>query len=140
MNFELLSCGCYAELSAQNPLSLQAALHLEDLASIPCILLASRTQQNTEQAYFQDTLGFSGRFLFAETLGEARLMVAGNRGFLPLESIGTLPAPETSVRRLPICVGDRQLKRNYCLFWSREHSSAYPEAFAAILRGLLPTP
>ena len=51
-------------------------------------------------------------------------MVAGNRGFLPVERVGTLPP----------C---GQLKRNYCLFWVKENASYYIEEFAEILRKLL---
>lgn len=101
-NYQLLQCGCYAELSVRNRLSSQDSVELEDLKHSACILISSREQQNTEEDYFRNTLGFGGRFLFAESLEEGRLMVAGNRGFLPIESVGTLPPAGTSIRRLPI--------------------------------------
>lgn len=67
-------------------------------------------------------------------------MVAGNRGFLPIESVGTLPPPGAAIRRIPIMQSGRQLKRNYCLFWVREQSNYYIEEFARMLRGLLGEP
>ena len=80
---------------------------------------------------------FGGRFLFAENLEEGRLMVAGNRGFLPIESVGTLPPPVAAVKRLPIMENGKQLQRNYCLFWVKEHTNYYIEEFAETLRKLL---
>ena len=136
-NYQLLQCGCYAEFSVRNRLSSQESVELESLKRTPCILISSREQQNTEQDYFQNTLGFGGNFLFAENLEEGRLMVAGNRGFLPVESVGTLPPPGAAVKRLPIVQNGRQLKKNYCVFWLKEHTNYYIEEFAEILRKLL---
>ena len=82
-------------------------------------------------------LGFGGSFLFAENLEEGRLMVVGGRGFLPIESIGTLPPVGASIRRLPVCRGNRQIFRNYCLFWNKEHSNYYIEEFAGLLKKLI---
>ena len=136
-NYQLLRCGCYAEISARNPISSQESVELEELKHISCILISSREQQNTEEDNFKNTLGFGGRFLFAENLEEGRLMVAGGRGFLPVESVGTLPPPSAAIRRLPIMQNGQQLQKNYCLFWIKEHSNYYIEEFAQMLRNLL---
>ena len=103
VNYNLLQCGCYAEISTHNPLSGRQSVQLEELKQIPCILISSKEQQNVEQEYYKNTLGFGGSFLFADNLEEGRLMVASNRGFLPIESIGTLPPESASIRRLPVC-------------------------------------
>lgn len=136
-NYQLLQCGCYAEISVRNRLSSRQSVDLETLKHTPCILISSREQQNTEQDYFQNTLGFAGKFLFAENLEEGRLMVAGNRGFLPIESAGTLPPPGAAIKRLPILQNGRRLQRNYCVFWLKEHTNYYIEEFAEILKKLL---
>ena len=136
-NYQLLQCGCYAELSVSSSLSSQESVELDSLKRIPCILISSREQQNTEQDYFQNTLGFGGQFLFAENLEEGRLMVAGNRGFLPIESVGTLPPAGAAIRRLPIVRIGQQLQRNYCVFWLKDQTNYYIEEFAGILRKLL---
>lgn len=136
-NYQLLQCGCYAELSVRNRLSSQDSVELEDLKHSACILISSSEQQNTEEDYFRNTLGFGGRFLFAESLEEGRLMVAGNRGFLPIESVGTLPPAGTSTRRLPIMQNGQQLRRNYCVFWVKEQTNYYIEEFAELLKKLL---
>lgn len=136
-NFQLLKCGCYVELSVRSPLAEQESVTMEELKRQACILISSREQQNIEEDYYKNTLGFGGRFLFAENLEEGRLMVAGNRGFLPVERVGTLPPCGTGVKRLPVMEQGQQLKRNYCLFWVKENASYYIEEFAEILRKLL---
>lgn len=138
VNYELLKCGCYVELSSHNRLSEKSFVMMEELRQFPCILISSREQQNTEQDYYQNTLGFGGNFLFAENLEEGRLMVVGGRGFLPIESVGTLPPVMPNVCRLPLYRGQKQLERNYCAFWQKENGNYYVEEFANILhRSLL---
>ena len=137
VNFELARCGCYAEISARNPLSQREWVGLEDLKRLPCILISSREQQNTEQDYYQNTLGFGGSYLFADTLEEGRLMVVSGRGFLPVESVGTLPPAGVSVRRLPVFRDGKQVTRNYCAFWRKDLGGYYVEEFAGILHRLL---
>ena len=113
VNFELLRCGCYAELSAQNRLCAREYVTLKDLGRTPCILISSGEQQSVEEDYYRNTLGFRGNFLFAENLEEGRLMAAGNRGFLPVDGVGTLPPEGPAIRRLPICRNGEQLSRSY---------------------------
>lgn len=137
VNFELLKCGCYVEVSNLNPLSKQSQVELGQLKRIPCILVSSKEQQKAEQEYYKKTLGFGGRFLFVESLEEARLMVVGNRGFLPIERVGTLSPESLSTQRLPLCRGGKQIQRNYCAFWRKEHSNYYIEEFAGLLRKFL---
>lgn len=139
VNFQLLRCGCYVEISTRNSLSGQEYVRLQDLRSTPCILIASKEQQNAEQEYYKNTLGFYGSFLFAGNLEEGRLMTVGNRGFLPIESVGTLPPPVPTIRRLPLMQNSTQLTRNYCVFWKKTQTNEYIEAFAELLRGLLKT-
>lgn len=137
VNFELMQCGCYAELSAHNPLSRQPYVRLEQLKRIPCILIASREQRNAEQEYYQHTLGFGSSYLFAEHLEEGRLLVVSNQGFLPIDRVGTLPPEGASIRRLPVYLGERQIVRNYCAFWHKDQDTRHVQAFADLLRRLL---
>ena len=136
-NYELERCGCCAEISVRSPLSSREAVKLEELKRTPCILISSREQREAEKEYYRNTLGFGGRFLFAESLEEGRLMVAGNRGFLPVESMGTHPPAGGAVRRLPIVQGGEPFRRNYCLFWIKERTNYYVEEFAEMFRKLL---
>lgn len=137
VNYELADCGCYAELSVNSPLSARGSVELDDLRLLPCILIAPRERRGAEQEYYQNTMGFGGSYIFAGSLEEGRLLVVSNRGFLPVDSVGTLPPTGASIRRLPICKGGRQLRRNYCVFWRRERTNYYIEEFASTLRALL---
>ena len=137
VNFELLECDCYVEVSSRSKLSLLERVTLEDLKRTPCILISSKEQQSIEQEYYQNTLGFSGNFLFAENLEEGRLMIVGNRGFMPLECVGTLTSPGPSICRIPLYRNEHRVRRNYCAFWNKERTNYYIEEFAEILRKLL---
>lgn len=137
VNFELLSCDCYIEVSVHNKLSGKESVTLNDLRGTSCILIASREQQDVEREFYQNTLGFGGSFLFAGNLEEGRLMALGNRGFLPVESVGTLPQVSDGMRRIPVYRGSEPLKRNYCAFWRKERTNYYIEEFAGILHSLL---
>lgn len=137
VNFELLSSDCYIEVSVHNKLSQRETVKLEDLKGTSCILITSKEQQNVEREFYQNTLGFGGSFLFAGNLEEGRLMVLGNRGFLPIESVGTLSQVSDGMKRIPIYRGKEPLKRNYCAFWRKERTNFYIEEFAGILHGLL---
>ena len=80
----LLECECFAEISGNHHLSTNEHLTLKELRQTPCILITPAGQRDGEAAYYRDTLGFVGNFLYAENLEEGRLMVLGNRGFLPV--------------------------------------------------------
>ena len=58
-NFQLLKCGCYAELSVRSPFAEQESVTMEELKRQACILISSREQQNIEEDYYKNTLGLS---------------------------------------------------------------------------------
>lgn len=123
----------FAEISRQNPLSQEDHLSLEALKRIPCILVASAEQEQAEGTYYADTLGFAENFLFARTLEDARLLVASNRGYLPLETFNTTAPSGTASVRLPLYKEGKPLLRHYCLFWRKTNSTYYVEEFASLL-------
>lgn len=133
-NFELIQPKVHIEISARNPLSKKETIDIQELKGIPCILIASSDQQAFEEEFYRNTLGFGGTFLFAESLEEGRMMVINNRGFLPIEVAGTLPAPAISVKRLPLVKNGQALIRNYCAFWKKERTNYYIEEFANVLK------
>ncbi len=125
---------CAIEISARNPIASLAYVNAGDLRNTPCILVASKEQQDTEQAYYQEIYGIESEVLFAETLEEARLLVVSGRGFLPIEG-GTTPDQfaETIARR-PLYRNGKPFTRNYCAFWKADNSGYYIETFAEILK------
>ena len=89
VNFELGKARCYAEVCLRNDLSKKESVNVDDLKNMPCILITSKEQQKSEREFYQQVLGFGGNFIYTQTLDEGQLMVAGNRGFMPVERIGT---------------------------------------------------
>ena len=133
-NFYICTGHAYIEVSCQCALSALSSVTLEDLRRIPCILISSKSQQENEQDYYQNTLGFSGRFLFADTLDEGRVMVAANRGFMPVESVQKLTDNVDTIKRIPLVEQGKQITRDYCAFWKKEKDNQYIRSFADMLK------
>lgn len=136
-NMVLLECECFAEISGVSHLSKNKHLTLLELKHTPCILIAPSEQRGGEISYYRDTLGFGGNFLFAENLEEGRLMVLGNRGFLPIENIGSLPPAVAAIKRVLLYRGERPIKRTICVFWLKKNTNYYIEEFAGMLHHLI---
>lgn len=133
----LLECECFAEISGNNHLSVKTYLTLKELKQTPCILISSSEQRDGEAAYYRDTLGFAGNFLYADNLEEGRLMVLGNRGFLPLENMGTMPPAIPAIKRIPLYRGEMPIRRTICAFWLKKNTNYYIEEFADTLCSLI---
>ena len=134
VNLILAACGMHIEISSRNAIAALPSVTTQELKNIPCILVASKDQRETEQDYYQTVLGFQGEFLYAENLEEARLLVISGQGFLPVEGNCQSFNPEASVRRIPLYREKEQITRNYCLFWKKDNSGYYIEEFADILK------
>ncbi len=134
VNLLLTTCESYVEVSAHSPLAQMERISPPELKNIPCILVASGAQRETEQAYYHDVVGFHGEFLYAENLEEARLMVIGRKGFLPVEGTGYAAAAGTAIVRIPLVRGEAPILRNYCAFWKKNNSGGYVEEFAQLLK------
>lgn len=131
----LLTVGSeFIEISSRNLIAALPSITPQELKNIPCILVASMEQRETEQEYYQSVIGFQGDFLYAENLEEARLMVIGGQGFMPVEGVKKAENFGASISRIPLFRGESQITRNYCAFWKRENSGYYVEEFADILK------
>lgn len=124
VNLEQKNAECIIEISERSELSAYERLEVGDLAKLSCIIVSSKDQRDTEAEYYRNILGFANDFLFAETQEEARLMVIGNRGFLPVEAVGKLPEVSGSIKRVPLYRKNRRVTRKYCLFWRSQRSAA----------------
>ena len=134
VNLLLTTCESYVEVPARSPLAQLSQITPAELKNIPCILVASAAQRETEQEYYQTVVGLQGEFLYAENMEEARLMVIGRKGFLPVEGAPALPAMGSSIVRLPLVRGEGPVMRNYCAFWKKDNSGYYVEEFAQLLK------
>lgn len=134
VNFQLVTSSSFVEVASRNPIAKQDLVEMDELAKIPCILVSSKDQQKQEREYYQNTVGFRGEILFAENLEEARLMVVGNKGFLPIEGGSEPTRFSASIRRLPLYRKGKTVRHNYCAFWKVDNSGYYIEEFADILK------
>ncbi len=134
VNFELIRSNCYIELSTHNPLSKLDKIDISDLKNTPCILVASKGQEKTEQIYYRDIVGFKGEFLFADNLQRARMMVVSNQGVMPIEGVGNSGYFGSGIHRIPLYRGGKPMTRNYCAFWKEDNSGFYVEEFADMLK------
>lgn len=125
----------YIEISARNPIAALPSITPWELKNIPCILVSSKEQRETERDYYQGVVGFQGDFLYAQNLEEARMMVIGGQGFMPVEGVRSAETAGSSVVRVPLFRGDSQITRNYCTFWKKNNSGYYVEEFADMLKG-----
>ena len=122
------------EISSASPLAALSNITPQELKNIPCILVTSPSQQETEREYYHNAVGFQGEFIFAENLEAARLLVISGKGFLPIEGNGQIMNFGTSITRIPLFQNGKQITRNYCAFWKKDNSGYYVEEFADILK------
>lgn len=132
VNCSLAHVNCCIEIASRNPISALDTVSAEDLKNTPCILIASKSQQKTEQEYYKDIFGFQGDFLFAENMDEARLMVVQNNGFMPVDE-GPAALGNTTTR-IPLRRRENPVTRHYCAFWKMDNSGYYVEEFAEMLK------
>lgn len=135
-NLVLTETVCYVEIATHSPLAKLDCVSVEELKNIPCILVASKEQQDEEQRFYRDIIGFKGEFLFAESLHEARMMVVTGRGIMPVEGVGGESFFGATIKRLPLLRGEAQITRKYCAFWKKDNSGYYVEEFADILESM----
>ena len=135
-NLILTETVCYVELASHNPLANLDRVRVEELKNTPCILVASKEQQEEEQKFYHDIIGFQGEFLFAESLRAARAMIVSNRGVMPVEGPNRDTYFGATIKRLPLLRGQSQITRRYCAFWKKDNSGYYIEDFAEILKSM----
>lgn len=139
VNYHLLHMECYIEISTNHPLSKKEYLDVEELKKTTCILVAAKEQQEIEQEFYENIIGLKCPYLFANDLEEARLLVAINRGFMPIEHAHKPETQQENIRVIPLYRHHKQLQRNYCAFWKKDKTHYYIEEFADILRDKMRT-
>lgn len=136
-NEHLMTCYTVVEISEANPLAAQDTIMVSQLADTPCILIAPPEQRASERDYYKNVLNFPCPFVFAASLEEAHLMVAGNRGFLPLEERRAKAAEGTVIKHIPLANASGQLMRDYYAFWPLKRSSWIVKEFARMLKDIM---
>ena len=133
-NYELKYSDSYVEIAMGNPLSQKDILTVEDLKTLSCILVVSKGYEDSEKSFYEKDLAISHQFLYVDSLEQARLMVAGNRGYLPIDVLGEMMTPIQGIKRVPLYKNGKPIQRNYFACWHKQHTNYYIEEFAQMLR------
>lgn len=132
-NYILAQAPAAVDIAAENRLVGQEHVTLDDLAGIPCILVADRGEEQSERQFYEQTLGIGREYIFADSRDEARLMTIGGRGYMLVE--GVQRQAEPPLVRMDVRRNDGSpIVRTYCAFWKKSRTGYYIEEFASILR------
>ena len=134
VNLKLAEIPCFIELPSRDPLAALDGVEIADLKNTPCVLVASEEQMENERTYYRDAVGFRGEFQFAETLQDARILVASGRGILPVEGARDSGFFGSALKRIPLTRDGEQVRRTYCAFWKKDNPGKWMEPFAALLK------
>lgn len=134
MNMFLISSVTYIEIASRNPMSSLDKITVQELKHIPCIIVSSEGERETEAEYYHTIVGLQGEKVFVDNMEKARTLVISGRGYMPSEGTPIEGSLGINIVRLPLYRGKEPIKRNYCAFWKKENTKAMSEAFAEILR------
>ena len=121
-------------LAGGNPMSSLDKVTVQELKNMPCILVSSEAEKETEAEYYHMIVGLQGEKLFADNMEEARTLVISGKGFMPSEGAPIEGSLGTNIVRIPLYCGNEPMKRNYCAFWKKENAKKMSEEFVEILR------
>ncbi len=133
-NMILTTSVTHIEIARRNPMSSLDKITVKELKKMPCILVSSEAEKETETEYYHTIVGLQGEKLFADNMEEARTLVLSGKGFMPSEGTPIEGSLGTNIVRIPLYRGNEPMKRNYCVFWKKENAKRMSEEFAEILR------
>ncbi|MDE7170921.1 MAG: LysR family transcriptional regulator [Oscillospiraceae bacterium] len=132
---QILTTGaCCVELSSRSQLAAREGLTAQELRELPCILAVAPDQRDNEKTYYRDIMGLESEFLFADDLEQARLLVVGGKGYLPVEGVPQAHPVSVPLHRIPLLRNGMPILRNYCVFWKVDNKNPYIEDFARTLQ------
>ena len=94
-------------------------------------------REDSEREFYEKSLNLSHRFLYADSLEQARLMVASQRGYLPVDQIGHLDKPMSGIERIELSYKGKPIQRNYFACWSKDKTNYYIEEFVRMYKEIL---
>lgn len=137
VNFYLTRGYFYIEIASHNPMAQMDFVDMDDLKNTPCIIIAPKHQELSEENFYREYLGVKSDFLFAESLEEAHLLAVTGQGYFPVE-FNQPPEQSEGMPCLPLLKQDKQLYRDYYAFWRAEALKEYIEDFATLLKSHFP--
>lgn len=117
-----------------NELANDDKIAVEDIKDIPIIIIVTKEQRESEANFYHNILGFKENFIFAENLEEANLLVACNKGILPIESKIKQVESDGTIKTIPLYYKQNQMSRKYYVFWKKENQNPVISDFANILK------
>lgn len=134
VNFPVCTQYFSIKVPIYNELANNDEVILEDIKDIPIILIATKEQRESEASFYHNILGFKANFIFAENFEEANLLVACNKGILPIESIIKQAESDGTIKTIPLHYKQNQMSRKYYAFWKKENQNPVIKDFANILK------
>ncbi len=132
-NLILAKLPASVEVAAESPWAARGAVAADEISDMPCIVVSTKGNEGRERDYYEKYLHIGKQFIFAQTLGEARLTAVGGRGYIVVDCAEGDPPP--SFARVEVCrSGGGIIERTYCAFWLKRRSNYYIEEFARMLR------
>ena len=133
VNFPLCTLHFYIKVPEYSELALKEIITLEELKNKPCIIISSKDEEETEMKFYRDILRFKTNFIFARNLEDANLLVASNKGFLPIEKALSEEEKNNGLKTIPLYDKKKQMSRKYYAFWKKENNNQVVEEFVHIL-------
>ena len=127
----------FIEISTLSPLSKKEVISADDLKNMSCIIVVSKEREDSEREFYEKSLNLSHRFLYADSLEQARLMVASQRGYLPIDQIGHLDKPMSGIERIELSYKGNPIQRNYFACWPKDKTNYYIEEFVKMYKEIL---
>ncbi len=134
VNFPVCTQYFSIKVPIYNELANNDKVTLEDIKNMPIIIIATKEQREGESNFYHNILGFKENFVFAENLEEANLLVACNKGILPIESRLTQAKNDGTIKSIPLYYKQNQMSRKYYAFWKKENQNPVIGDFANILK------
>ncbi len=122
----------YAKISANSPIAQLDEVDIRDLKNTPLILLSSPDQQEAEQSFYLNDLGFQSEIYFTEHIDDALMQVIQGKGFMPIE--GSRDVVQTTTKAVRLLRNSKPIIRRYCAFMKADNPSKHTGEFIEILK------
>lgn len=114
-------------VSTRSPLDGLSSVEVGELKNLPCILIASLTEEATEERYFTEVIGIPGSFNRVDNWEAAELAVVSGKGYIlcdckPRQVVNTL-------HYVPLVRDDRPITQDFCTFSKIVNHNEYIKLF-----------
>ena len=132
-NYQVAILNKYILVANYSNLAKNETLTIDDIRNDTCIIICSSEQKSIESKYYKDILGLKGNFIYTNSLEEAKLLVASNKGFLLQDSYNSSQT-DNGIRKIPYYDADGHSTTNYYAYWKKSIDNPIISSFAKILK------